>query len=122
MSERFQIYQEFSFRATHSLPHVSTEHQCARAYGHAFKVKIVLEGALGAESGWVLDFAEIEQTWMGLFEQLNAHHLNDVPGLENPTSEMIAQWIGRQMLLMIPTVRSVEVKETDSVGAIWYKD
>ena len=90
---RTEITRSFSIEAAHRLPNVPPEHKCARLHGHSFKVTLHVGGDVDAHLGWVVDFADIDRAFAPLFAQLDHHYLNEVPGLENPTSELLARWV-----------------------------
>jgi 6-pyruvoyltetrahydropterin/6-carboxytetrahydropterin synthase len=109
-----EVFKEFTFEAAHRLPNVAPDHKCARLHGHSFHVSIHVEGELGPESGWVMDFADIERAFSPLHEQLDHRYLNDIDGLENPTSERVAVWIWERLAL--PGLTKVVVRETCTAG------
>jgi len=111
-----EIYKEFTFEAAHRLPNVPEGHKCARLHGHSFMVRLFVAGGVGAESGWVMDFAEISEAFKPVWSLLDHHYLNEVPGLENPTSEVIAQWIWEKLAPALPQLSCVEIKETCTSG------
>ncbi len=117
-----EIYKEFHFEAAHHLPNVPEGHKCARLHGHSFHVRIVLSGEIGAKSGWLMDFAELKHYFAPLHEQLDHRYLNEVPGMENPTSEIIARWIWERLLPDLPQLSSVEIRETCTSGCIYRGD
>ena len=78
------------------LPHLPETHKCRRLHGHSFKVEIVLAGECDAKLGWLMDYAEIKAVFSPIWEKLDHHYLNEIRGLENPTSENIAAWIWQQ--------------------------
>src|SRR3954471_863290 len=82
-----EIFREFTFEAAHRLPNVPEGHKCARLHGHSYRVEVRVSGEVGTETGWVVDFAEIKAAFRPLHETLDHHYLNEVHGLENPTSE-----------------------------------
>src|SRR3954469_11219387 len=84
---RTEVFKEFTFEAAHRLPFVPEGHKCARLHGHSFRVEVHVGGEVGAESGWIMDFGDIKAAFKPLDDQLDHRYLNDVPGLENPTSE-----------------------------------
>ena len=88
-----KIYKQFTFEAAHRLPNVPEGHKCARLHGHSFHVEIHVSGPIGADTGWVMDFADLKTAFAPLHRVLDHNYLNDIPGLENPTSEHIARWI-----------------------------
>jgi len=117
-----EIYKEFSFEAAHRLPNVPAGHKCARLHGHSFLVRIVVSGEVGDESGWVMDFGDIKKAFHPIWEQLDHHYLNEVPGLENPTSENIARWIWQRLQPGLPELAGIEIRETCTSGCIYRGD
>ncbi len=115
-----EIFKEFSFEAAHRLPNVAAGHKCARLHGHSFRVCIVVEGRVGDESGWVMDFADLKTAFRPLHEQLDHHYLNDIEGLENPTSEQIAVWIWQRLQPSLPGLKRIEIRETCTSGCIYH--
>ncbi|MEY2423250.1 MAG: 6-pyruvoyltetrahydropterin/6-carboxytetrahydropterin synthase [Acidimicrobiaceae bacterium] len=108
------VFKEFTFEAAHRLPNVAPEHKCARLHGHSFMVAVHVEGEPGAESGWVMDFADIDRAFAPLHQQLDHRYLNEVPGLDNPTSERLAMWIWER--LELPGLSKIVVRETCTAG------
>ena len=114
-----KIFKEFTFESAHRLPHVPAGHKCGRLHGHSFKVRIYLEGEIDEKTGWVADFADIKKAFMHPWDLLDHNYLNEIPGLENPTSENIARWIWDQLQSALPTLSSVEVRETCTSGCTY---
>ena len=114
-----EIYKEFHFEAAHRLPNVPEGHKCARLHGHSFQVRLVVEGDPPEPAGWVMDFAELKARFKPIYEQLDHHYLNDIPGLENPTSENIARWIWDRLKPSLPLLSQVEIRETCTSGCIY---
>jgi 6-pyruvoyltetrahydropterin/6-carboxytetrahydropterin synthase len=114
-----EIYKEFHFEAAHRLPHVPEGHKCARLHGHSFHVRLVVAGDAPEPAGWVMDFAELKARFKPIYEQLDHHYLNDIPGLENPTSENIARWIWERLKPSLPLLSQVEIRETCTSGCIY---
>ena len=117
-----EIYKEFSIEAAHRLPHVPANHKCSRLHGHSFQVAIHVAGPLNEQTGWVMDFADIKTAFKPIWEQLDHHYLNDIPGLENPTSENLARWIWQKLQPSLPLLSQVSVKETCTSGCIYRGD
>src|SRR6218665_487135 len=107
-----EISREFTFEAAHRLPHVPPGHKCARVHGHSYRIEITLRGPVDPKLGWVVDFAELTAAWQPLQAQLDHRLLNDVPGLENPTSELLAAWVFERMHIPGTQVSKVRVAET----------
>jgi 6-pyruvoyltetrahydropterin/6-carboxytetrahydropterin synthase len=112
-----EIFKEFTFEAAHLLPRVAPEHKCARLHGHSFRVRVYVAGPVSA-SGWILDFAEIAAAWQPLHALLDHRYLNEVEGLDNPTSEVIARWIFERLKPALPGVSRVVLHETCTAGAV----
>ena len=110
------IFKVFSIEAAHRLPNVPDGHQCARLHGHSFRVELHVRGPIDAQTGWVMDFAELKRIFAPIHQQLDHHYLNDVPGLENPTSENLARWIWRQLKPDLPLLARIVVHETCTSG------
>lgn len=117
-----EIYKQFSIEAAHYLPNVAQGHKCRRLHGHSFQVTLVVCGDVDAEMGWVIDFADIKQAFKPFYEQLDHHCLNDIAGLENPTSENLARWIWQHLKPTLPQLCRIEIKETCTSGCIYHGD
>lgn len=113
------IYKDFTFEAAHKLPHVPEGHKCGRLHGHSFMVRLEITGEVDAHSGWIIDFSEVKGIFKPILEQLDHHYLNDIAGLENPTSEVLAQWIWQQTKPHLPLLSAVTVKETCTAGCVY---
>ncbi len=119
MNNAITIYKDFTFEAAHRLPNVPEGHKCARLHGHSFKVRLHVTGPIGEQSGWVMDYGDIKRIFKPVLKQLDHYYLNEIPGLENPTSEALAQWIWQQVKPDLPLLNAVEVKETCTSGCIY---
>ena len=114
-----EIYKDFSFDAAHRLPNVPTGHKCGRLHGHTFHLRIVISGSVNGDTGWIMDFGHIKTVFQPLYERLDHHYLNDIEGLENPTSEMLVQWIWQQLKPLLPQLKRLELKENCTSGCIY---
>ena len=114
-----ELYKDFRIEAAHRLPNAGAGHKCARLHGHSFVIRIHIEGPLAAPQGWVQDFAEISAAFAPLHEALDHRYLNDIRGLENPTSENLAIWIWRRLAPALPMLAAVEVRETCTCGCVY---
>jgi 6-pyruvoyltetrahydropterin/6-carboxytetrahydropterin synthase len=117
-----EIFKAFTLESAHRLPNVPAGHKCARVHGHSFRVELHVSGPVDAHLGWVMDFAEVKAAFDPLYRQLDHHYLNDVPGLENPTSENLAKWIWQQLKPTLPQLSAVVVHETCTSGARYTGD
>jgi 6-pyruvoyltetrahydropterin/6-carboxytetrahydropterin synthase len=114
-----EIFKEFTFEAAHRLPCVPEGHKCGRLHGHSFRVALHVAGPVEPESGWLMDFAELKDRFEPLYDRLDHHYLNEIEGLENPTSENIALWIWDHLKPIVPQLSQVVVQETCTSGAIY---
>jgi len=117
-----QIFKEFTFEAAHRLPNVPADHQCSRLHGHSFSVRITVAGEVGAESGWVMDFADLSRAFRPLLDQLDHYYLNEIDGLENPTSENLAKWIWQRLKPSLQNLVEIEIRETCNSGCRYQGD
>jgi 6-pyruvoyltetrahydropterin/6-carboxytetrahydropterin synthase len=116
-----EIFSEVTFEAAHRLPHVPEGHKCARLHGHSYRVEIHVSGELDPEAGWVMDFADVKAAFRPLHDQLDHRYLNEVPGLDNPTSENLARWIWARLAGALP-LSAVVVRETCTSGCVYRGD
>jgi 6-pyruvoyltetrahydropterin/6-carboxytetrahydropterin synthase len=107
-----RLFKEFRFEAAHRLPKVPAGHKCARLHGHSFRIELAIRGPVNPETGWFIDFGDVDSVWQPLFEKLDHNYLNDVPGLENPTSENLARWLWEYIKPRLPPLERVIVHET----------
>jgi 6-pyruvoyltetrahydropterin/6-carboxytetrahydropterin synthase len=114
-----EIYKEFTFEAAHRLPNVPEGHKCARLHGHSFLVRIFIAGDIDPHTGWLMDFSEVKKIFAPIYDQLDHHYLNDIAGLENPTSENLAIWIWKQLKPRLNALSQVEIRETCTSGCIY---
>ena len=112
------IYKDFTFEAAHKLPLVPKTHKCSKLHGHSFQVRISVDGKLN-NLGWVIDYAEIKSACGPIIEELDHSYLNEVPGLNNPTSENIAIWLWKAIKPKLDILSEIEVKETCNTGCIY---
>ena len=106
------LSKSFRFEASHALPNVPADHKCRRVHGHSFRVVVRVKGPVDARTGWVMDYADIARACEPVREALDHRHLNDVAGLANPTSELVAAWIWARIAPALPMLVSVTVRET----------
>ena len=122
MSHEIEMLRKFSFDSAHSLPNVPEDHKCRRLHGHTFHVEVRVTGPVGETTGWVMDFADLRRAFQPLYDQLDHHCLNDIDGLENPTSENLARWIWQKLKPELPQLSAVEIRETCTSGCIYRGD
>ena len=114
-----EIFREFTFEAAHRLPHVPPGHKCARLHGHSYQVVVHIAGPVDESTGWVRYFADIRGAMQPLLDCLDHYYLNDVDGLENPTSEVLARWIWARLQPGLPELSQIVVRETCTSGCVY---
>ena len=107
-----ELRKTFQFEAAHLLPNLPLTHKCRRLHGHSFQAEIVVAGECDPKLGWLMDYADISEAFKSLWEQLDHRYLNEIPGLENPTSENIALWIWERLKPKLPLLTEVIIAET----------
>ncbi len=113
------IYKAFTFAAAHRLPQVPQSHKCSVMHGHTFRIEVCVRGPLQPKAGWVMDFADIAVAFDPLRETLDHKCLNDIEGLENPTSENIALWVWKRVKPLLPGLCRIVVQESADSGCIY---
>jgi 6-pyruvoyltetrahydropterin/6-carboxytetrahydropterin synthase len=114
-----EIFKEFRIEAAHRLPNVPAEHKCARLHGHSFRIALHVSGPVDPERGWVQDFGDLKAAFAPLYDQLDHRYLNEVEGLENPTSENLARWVWERLQPTLPGLRRIVIHETCTSGCIY---
>ncbi|MFD2113558.1 6-carboxytetrahydropterin synthase [Thiorhodococcus fuscus] len=112
---RVHVWRRFRFEAAHRLPNVPEGHQCGRMHGHGFEVILHADQSL-ADADMGVDFDRLAALWAPLQAELHHACLNEIPGLENPTSEMLSRWIWERLASRLPALSWVTVYETATAG------
>jgi 6-pyruvoyltetrahydropterin/6-carboxytetrahydropterin synthase len=116
---KLELRKTFQFEAAHLLPNLPQEHKCRRLHGHSFRAEIVVSGECDPTLGWVMDYADISESFKPIWEQLDHRYLNEIAGLENPTSENIAVWIWEKLKPILPLLTEVVVAETCTARCVF---
>lgn len=114
-----EIFKEFTFEAAHRLPHVPEGHKCGRLHGHSYRVRVYVSGSIDGTIGWVMDFGDVKAAFKPILNRLDHYYLNEIAGLENPTSEVLAQWIWGELKPRLPLLSKIEVSETCTSGCAY---
>ncbi|MDE2197005.1 MAG: 6-carboxytetrahydropterin synthase QueD [Gammaproteobacteria bacterium] len=114
-----EIFKVFHIEAAHRLPNLPASHKCSRLHGHSFRVEIHVAGEVQARSGWIMDFADLKQAFAPVFEMLDHRYLNEVQGLDNPTSENLARWIWQRLKPALPGLSKLVIAETCTSGCVY---
>ena len=114
-----EIVKEFWIEAAHRLPNLPATHKCSRLHGHSFRIEVRVRGPVDPRLGWVVDFADVKSAFQPLHDVLDHHYLNEVEGLENPTSENLAIWVWRKLAGPLPGLAEVVVHETCTARCVY---
>lgn len=117
-----EIYREFNFEAAHRLPNVPDGHKCSRLHGHSYRFEVHVEGPIDENLGWVIDFGDIKAAVNPVVAQLDHFYLNDIDGLQNPTSEILAAWLWGRISQTLPLLSKIVVRETCTSACIFTAD
>ncbi len=115
---RTRLERLYRFEAAHFLPKVPAGHKCARMHGHSYEIEIAIEGEIEPERGWLMDFASIDEHVIPIIKQLDHQVLNEIAGLSNPTSELLAVWLWTKLAQTLP-LSEVIVSETESSRCVY---
>ena len=114
-----RLVKRFGFEAAHWLPTFPEGHKCRRMHGHSFRVEVVVEGDVPAETGYLVDYGDIAAAIEPIREQLDHRVLNDIEGLENPTSEVLCVWLWQRLVPGLPLLAEITVAETCTSSCIY---
>lgn len=107
-----ELRKTFRFESAHRLPHVPEGHKCRRLHGHSYRITVECAGECDPHMGWLIDYADIKDAFQPLWEALDHRFLNEIEGLENPTSEVLAAWIWDRLKPRLTPLSAVTVHET----------
>lgn len=115
-----ELTTTFGIEASHQL-HLAPEGSvCRRLHGHSWKIEVSVAGPVDSAQGWLIDYHDIEAAWAPLHDALDHRHLNDVDGLDNPTSENVAIWVWEQLADRLPELSCVTVYETCTARCTYF--
>jgi 6-pyruvoyltetrahydropterin/6-carboxytetrahydropterin synthase len=119
---RVRLVKDFRFEAAHLLPHVPAGHKCRRLHGHSFRVEVEVAGTVDEDRGWLIDYADIQAAFAPLQDALDHRYLNEIEGLDNPTSEVLARWIWERLAPRLPSLSRITVHETCTSRCVFEGD
>ena len=109
---RVRLTKSFRFEAAHDLPTFPPDHKCRRLHGHSFRFDVNVEGDVDPRLGYLIDYGDIKTATDPLVKRLDHYYLNEIEGLSNPTSEVIAKWLWDRLKPVLPQLSSIVVYET----------
>ena len=107
-----RLSKTFHFEAAHDLPTFPADHKCRRLHGHSFRFDVVVEGAVDPAKGYLIDYGDIKKASEPLVKRLDHYYLNEIDGLSNPTSEVLAKWLFDRLKPALPQLAEIIVYET----------
>lgn len=113
------IYKSFTFDSAHYLPEVPKGHKCGNMHGHTYSLKVFVSGEIDPVTCWFMDFEDLKKTINPVIERLDHQVLNEIEGLENPTTENVVVWIWNQIYTRLPELVKLELSETPGSGVIY---
>ena len=119
---KVRLTKDFILEAAQSLTKVPEGHKCARLHGHTFTIEISVEGEVNPDTGWLYDHALISAAMRPIIEELDHSYLNDVPGLENPTLEVMCQWFWKKLSPLLPGLSEITLHETPRASCTYRGD
>lgn len=117
-----EIFNIYHIEAARRLLNLPESHPCSRVHGHSFRIEVHVTGPVDANTGWVMDFAELDAAFSPIRAQLDHRYLNDIAGLENPTSERLAQWLWQKLKPALSGLCKIVIQETHQSGCIYTGD
>ncbi len=119
---KIELRKSFRFEAAHQLPNAPEGHRCRQLHGHSYLVEIVVEGEVDNHAKWVVDYGDILKACAPVKARLDHKVINEIPGLEAGTAEMLAVFIWEEVKDLLPDLKAVTVKETDSSSCTYRGD
>ena len=113
------VYHGFSFESARRLPRLPDSHMCSRLHGNTFLLRVAVTGPVRESEGWVIDFAEVAARVEPVLAEIDHHYLNEVPGLENPTTENIAIWLWERIATHLQGLSEIEIRENATTGCVY---
>ena len=107
-----KLTKSFRFEAAHDLPTFPDGHKCRRLHGHSFRFDVIVEGDVDRAKGYLIDYGDIKKAAEPLVKRLDHYYLNEIEGLENPTSEALAKWLYDRLKPTLPHLSAIIVYET----------
>jgi 6-pyruvoyltetrahydropterin/6-carboxytetrahydropterin synthase len=110
------IEKDFTFDSAHRLPSVPEGHKCGRMHGHTYKLTVILASRELAD-GMVFEYGELKDVVQPLVDSIDHRTLNEIAGLENPTTEVLAEWIYKKLRpRLLKVLVAVRVRESSTTS------
>ncbi len=113
------LSKDFEFEAAQALPSFPEGHKCRKVHGHSFKVTVSVRGPVDEATGIFYDHAAISDALRPIIQQLDHAYLNDIPGLENPTIELMSRWLWDQLSPKLAGLYEIVLHETPRARCVY---
>jgi len=114
-----ELIKTFRFEAAHSLPRAPEGHKCRRLHGHNYRIDVHITGQVDPDTGWVMDFGDVVKVVEPLLDRLDHRMLNEIPGLDNPTSELLARYLWEHIAPHLPKLVRITIWESESSCCVY---
>jgi 6-pyruvoyltetrahydropterin/6-carboxytetrahydropterin synthase len=119
---RVELSRKYHFSAAHHLPRAPDGHKCRRLHGHSYEIEVAVHGEVDPQTGWLIDYGAIDERVKPLVAELDHRTLNDIPGLENATSEILCAWLWDRLKDRLQGLQRVSVAETCAAACHYFGD
>lgn len=109
---KIELKQQFQIESARHLPHLDNTHPCSQIHGHSFVIWLTFHGPIKQPQGWLIDYNDIQQKVNPIIKQIDHKLLNNISGLENPTTENLCIWLFEKIQKLLPEITRVTIKET----------
>jgi 6-pyruvoyltetrahydropterin/6-carboxytetrahydropterin synthase len=115
-----ELCRKYNVAAAHYLPRAPEGHKCRSLHGHSYQIEVAVRGTVDPGTGWLLDYGDIDERVSPVIAELDHRTLNEVPGLENATSEILCGWLWERLKDRLPGLHRVSIAETCAAACHYY--
>ena len=112
-----KIIRTYTVHSARFIPTLDSNHPCSKMHGHTFKIIIELDGPINKDTGFVMDFYDLDVIVNEkIIKKIDHKVLNEIDGLDNPSSEFLSIWIWNKLITSIPILSEITVSEELGTG------
>lgn len=115
-----ELAYRFGFDAAHHFGHFPPGHPNARIHGHSFEVEVAVRGEPDANTGFIVEFADVEEACGAVRRELDHRMLNDLEELGPPSLENLCLWIWKRLQPGFPALARVTVRRPSAGQSCTY--
>ena len=116
--QSFRIWKDFRFESALKLESAPEGEVRRRMHGHSYLARLHLQAPLDTVLGWTIDYGDVKERFKPVLTRLDHHTLNNLPGLEIPSSAGIAVWIRQCVEGSLPELDRIDCYEKTACGAV----